>query len=223
MFQYLQTIFASSLFLFKDEVCEPLSLCLSSSPKVSLYKYNITPLYHIILSVRLSICSSVHNIIKLHIIFFHKFFLPNWTWLNCHISSLSVWSIHSFFSLTFFTTLLPFQQYLLTKIKHPLFLPIDENQRVPDTVSYKRCKGIRRAYHKYITTELFLDTCIEDITPERKEIYSFKKHFCDIYLSKTRKVLLTKGSTKRAFFLPMKTEESYLSFPLFIRAMITND
>ena len=97
---------------------------------------------------------------------------------------------------------------------------MDENQRIPDTLAYKRCKGIRRAYHEFITPELFVDTCVEDQTTERMQIYSFKKHFFEVFLSQTRKQLLTKGSTKRNFFLPMKKPDSFFSFPLFMKALI---
>ena len=115
---------------------------------------------------------------------------------------------------------LPLQQYLLTKIQSPLLLPVDENQRVPDTLAYKRCKGIRRTYHEFITPELFIDTCVENETPEKIQIYSFRKHFLEVFMNQTRKFLLTKGSSKRNFFLPMKKEDSFFSFPLFMRALI---
>ena len=115
------------------------------------------------------------------------------------------------------------QQYLVTKIQSPLLLPVNENERIPDTIAHRRAKGIKRQYHSLVTTDLFIDTCVNNLQPERKEIYAFKKFFFNVFLNKTRKVLLTRANTKRNFYLPMqKHDDSYFSFPLFVKHL-SND
>ena len=115
------------------------------------------------------------------------------------------------------------QQYLVTKIQSPLLLPVDENERIPDHIAHKRAKGIKRQYHSLVTTDLFIDTCVNNLQSERKEIFAFKKFFFNVFLNKTRKVLLTRANTKRNFYLPMQKDgDSYFSFPLFVKHL-SND
>ena len=109
------------------------------------------------------------------------------------------------------------KQYIILELAKDLSLPLD-NDTVAETTSFKKAKGVHRGLiAEQLTIEDFRSVGIVGDQGRRVDQYSFKKYMFDVFLHKTRRLILSRGNTKRLFLQPYKTEESFFSLPLFAK------
>ena len=86
-----------------------------------------------------------------------------------------------------------------------------------------KAKGLqKRRQNEVLSVQAFKDT-IDNAESTKIDIYNFKKYFWDIFVTKTRRSILSKGTTKRIFLEDMKTNNSHLSIPLYLKKWIEEE
>ena len=109
------------------------------------------------------------------------------------------------------------KQYVILELLSDLSLPLD-NDTVPEMVSFKKAKGVHRGLiAEELSTADFYNVGVTGQAARRVDQYSFKKYMFNIFLNKTRRLILSRGNTKRLFLQPYKTKESFFSLPLFAK------
>ena len=118
------------------------------------------------------------------------------------------------------------KQYLLTKRIDNLTLP---NQRsndediLADCMIVSKAKGLqKRRQDEVLSVQSYRDT-IDNNESTKLDIYNFKKYMFDIFITKTRRSILSKGTSKRIFLEDMRQNESHWSLPLFLKKIEEED
>ena len=114
------------------------------------------------------------------------------------------------------------KQYVILELEKDLCLPIlNTEHQTPETTSVKRCKGISKSIIKSdLNAQDFYNVGVLAQPSRSVTQYHLKRHLFNIYLHKTRKVLLSRGNTKRIFFGGSRTKDSFFSLPLFARHLV---
>ena len=75
---------------------------------------------------------------------------------------------------------------------------------------------------KFCPVEAYKST-IDTNESTKLDIYNFKKYMFDIFITKTRRSILSKGNTKRIYLENMRQNDSHWSLPLFLKKMEEED
>ena len=109
------------------------------------------------------------------------------------------------------------KQYLITKRIDDLLLPCSTDT-LPDCMLLSRAKGLQKRRHDCLSTQAFMDT-INTSESTRIDVYNFRRFYFNVFLTKTRRRILSKGCTKRVFLPHMMTDDSHFSLPIFIKKL----
>ena len=82
-----------------------------------------------------------------------------------------------------------------------------------------KAKGLqKRRQDEVLSVQAYKNT-IDTNESAKLEVYNFKKFMFDIFITKTRRSILSKGTTKRIFLQDMRRNDSHWSLPLFLKKM----
>ena len=87
----------------------------------------------------------------------------------------------------------------------------------------QKAKGLqKRRQNEVLSVQAFRDT-VDNNESTKIDIFNFKKMFWEIFITKTRRSILSKGTVKRIFLEDMKLNDSHWSIPLFLKKWIEDE
>ena len=109
------------------------------------------------------------------------------------------------------------KQYVILELAEELELPVSDDI-IPEVTTLKKAKGVHRGLiAEQLSINDYIDVGVLARPSRRVSQYGFKKQQFSIFLNKTKRVLLSRGNTKRIFCAYSRRNESFFSLPLFVR------
>ena len=112
-------------------------------------------------------------------------------------------------------------QYIILEIEKDLMLPLaNQSDDALEFISIKKAKGVKRGIiQDTLTKEDYHAVGVLGHTSRSVTSYGFKKFAFNIFLNLSKRRLLTRGNSKRIFFPSSQGNESFFSFPLFVKEL----
>lgn len=109
------------------------------------------------------------------------------------------------------------KQYVILELPQDLELPVPDDI-IPEITTLKKAKGVHRGLiAEQLSKDDFISVGVFGHDSRRVSQYGFKKYLFSIFLNKTKRVLLSRGNSKRIFCAHSRRNESFFSLPLFVR------
>ena len=112
------------------------------------------------------------------------------------------------------------KQYVILELPQDLELPVPDDI-IPELTTLKKAKGVHRGLiAEQLSKDDYISVGVLGHESRRVSQYGFKKHLFSIFLNKTKRVLLSRGNSKRIFCAcSRRNNESFFSLPLFVRRL----